>query len=260
MIDYHVHSNISYDGKSSPQEYIDIAHLKGIKEFTFTEHFDYLNGVSNINLDNYYSSFKNLTIPDDLSVNFGVEVGFNKHYKTTIESAISKYPFDFIIGSSHSIGGFEINDELFDSRCRSDVYLMYFNEIINNIKLFTNYDVYGHLDHIVRYGNFDDNIFDYINYINIIDEILKVIISNGKGLEVNSSGYRFNSNKPYPCVDILKRYKELGGEIITVGSDAHKYWELGRDLDIVYELLLKCGFDYINIFHNRNVSYVKIKK
>ena len=63
MIDYHVHSNISYDGKSSPQEYIDIAHLKGIKEFTFTEHFDYLNGVSNINLDNYYSSFKNLTIP-----------------------------------------------------------------------------------------------------------------------------------------------------------------------------------------------------
>ena len=56
MIDYHVHSNISYDGKSSPQEYIDIAHLKGIKEFTFTENFDYLNGVSNINLYNYSAS------------------------------------------------------------------------------------------------------------------------------------------------------------------------------------------------------------
>ena len=91
-----------------------------------------------------------------------------------------------------------------------------------------------------------------------IDEILKLLISKGKGIEVNTSGLRYGVGSPHPSFEIIQRYHSLGGEIITIGSDAHKPEHIGYKFDTAYELLDKAGFKYVTIFKNRKPDFIKL--
>ena len=260
MIDNHVHSNISYDGKSKIDEYLNIVQSKDITEITFTEHLDLIKGIPNIDLDNYYKQFLEYEQRSPIPINFGLEVGLSPEYNERISKILNNYPFDFIIASSHTLKNYILgeNEELIENYSQEEITKMYYEEVLDNINSFSNYDVYGHLDHILRYIDHSD--FDsYNDNKKIIDEILISLIKKEKGIEVNSSGFRFGCNNPHPSIEILKRYKNLGGKILTIGSDAHKYWELSRDLDITLDVLEECGFDTINIFHQRKPDSIKVK-
>ena len=101
---------------------------------------------------------------------------------------------------------------------------------------------------------------DYKEFKELLDEILINIIKSNKGIEINTSGIRYNLGMPHPNTDILKRYKELGGKIITIGSDAHKSVDLASNFDIVYEILNDLEIDEIAVYHNRIPEFVKVKK
>ena len=110
----------------------------------------------------------------------------------------------------------------------------------------------------------NNDIIDIIKYINkknqdLIDEILKTLISKGKGIEINTSGYRYKEDRFYPCTDVVKRYFELGGEIITIGSDSHIKEYITMDFDIVYEFLKSIGVKYICGFDKLNPVFKKLK-
>ena len=118
--------------------------------------------------------------------------------------------------------------------------------------------MYGHLDYVVRYGPTKNDSYTYQKHADVFDKILSVLIENGKGIELNTGGFRSGLSQPNPCVEILKRYRALGGEIITVGSDAHAPKDIAADFDRACALLKECGFAYYCVFQKRIPVYLKL--
>lgn len=267
MKDCHVHTKISHDGISTINEYLDIATEKGIDEITFTEHYDIYDGLKTslktLDVDYYKKEYLKHKNDSKLKTNFGIEIGLQPDTVEQIKDMVKKYPFDFIIGSSHITckKDMAMDKSFFEGYTRKEAYSRYFREVLENIKLYDDeFDVYGHLDYVVRYGGYDNKKIDYEEFREVLDEILINLIKKEKGIEINTSGIRYGLGNPHPNIEILKRYKELGGKIITIGSDAHKVEDLGSYFDLAYDILEDVGFDEIAVFHNRKPSFIKIKK
>ena len=196
---------------------------------------------------------------DKIDLRFGVELGLQPHLAKKHKDYLSEYPFDFVIGSSHLVHGIDpYYPKFFESNDEKSCYLEYFESILENIEAFQGFDVYGHLDYIVRYCPSRKETYSFRKYQDIIDEILKKLISLGKGIEVNTGGFKYKLGHPNPHEDILKRYKELGGEIITVGSDAHTTEYLGHEFSRTCEILKDAGFSYYTIFKDRKPDFLKL--
>lgn len=268
-IDQHVHSKISHDGISTIDEYINYAILNNIKEITFTEHYDdYTKTNSNLktlNID-YYKNEYNKHKNNIVKTNFGIEIGLRPESYILISNMVKNNNFDFIIGSSHITCGKDLayDKSFFENLTPNQAIIKYLNEVLKNINIYKNeFDVYGHIDYIIRYiiknyGNIMTKI-NYIEFKELLDEILLTIIKTNKGIEINTSAIRYGLNMPHPNIEILKRYKELGGKIITIGSDAHKKEDLLSNFNIVYDILESIGFENIAIYHNRKPTFEKIK-
>jgi histidinol-phosphatase (PHP family) len=266
--DYHIHSDFSADGKDPMEDIIQEAIKRGLQEIAFTEHYDYGQVETGkpflVDTDKYRKTF--LTLKEkyqkQIKLIFGVELGLIPEVKPELSTYIEEYPFDFIIGSSHSVWQKDIahcKDYFFGQRTKKEAYQIYFEEVLRCIKLFDEFDVYGHLDYMMRYADYADRKIYYLEFRDIIDEILKALIHKNKGLEINTSGYRYNLELCHPGPEILKRYKELGGEIITVGSDTHTAKGVCTHFKEAYAMLKKCGFSYMTLFEQRKPRFYPIK-
>lgn len=265
MKDCHVHTNVSHDGISRYEDYINIGRQKGVDEITFTEHWDDYTGLETelktLDVSKYrmeYLKYKNDSV---LKTNFGIEIGLQPDIIEKVKVVVHEYPFDFIIGSSHITckKDMAIDRSFFDGLSRREAYLQYFKEVLENIKLYDDFDVYGHMDYVVRYGGYTENKIDYMEFKEILDEILLSLIKKDKGIEINTSGIRYGLGSPHPNVDIVRRYKELGGKIITMGSDAHKIDDLAKNFDIAFDILEDVGFKEVVIYHHRTPDFFKMK-
>lgn len=145
------------------------------------------------------------------------------------------------------------------TRNKEQLQKYYFETVLENIKKYDKFSVYGHMDFVTRYGGNEYRGLEYKKNQDLIDEILKTLISKGKGIEINTSGYRYKEDRFYPCTDVVKRYFELGGEIITIGSDSHIKEYITMDFDIVYEFLKSIGVKYICGFDKLNPVFKKLK-
>lgn len=265
MKDCHVHTNISHDGISSISEYLTYASKIGVDEITFTEHYDdYTDldtNLKTLNISEYYNTYLLYKNDDILKTNFGIEIGLQPDLVFKTEDMVSRYPFDFINGSSHITckKDMAMDKSFFDGYSRKEAYLRYFNEVLQNVMLYNEFDVYGHLDYIVRYGGYASTKIEYDEFKEILDEILVHLIKKGKGIELNTSGNRYGLGTPHPNMDILQRYKELGGKIITLGSDAHKTTDLARNFDDALDILENVGYKEIAVYHKRIPDFVKIE-
>jgi len=268
--DFHMHSTYSGDAQSSMEEMISEAINKGFKHICFTEHqdigFPYKDesevGDFDLNTDSYLYELLGMRAKyeDRIKLGFGVELGMQKEYFRENAIYAKSFEFDFIIFSCHIVNGKDpYYPEYFEGRSEEEALREYFTCIADNVKQFDNFDVLGHLDYAVRYAPEKDANYSYFKYRDIIDRILETVIDKGKGIEVNTAGIRGSNLKDvHPTTDIIKRYKELGGEIITVGSDAHKAGDIGADFDRAYTALKTAGFEYYCTFENRIASYHKI--
>lgn len=265
MKDCHVHTNISHDGISTYEDYINIGKQKGVDEITFTEHWDDYTGLKTklqtLDVSKYreaYLKYKNDSL---LKTNFGIEIGLQPDIVEKVRTIVNEYPFDFIIGSSHITckKDMAMDKSFFDGLSRREAYLKYFKEVLENIKSYNDFDVYGHIDYVVRYGGYAENKIDYMEFKEILDEILLSLIKKDKGIEINTSGIRYGLGNTHPNVDIIRRYRQLGGKIITMGSDAHKVDDLAKDFDLAFEILENVGFKEVAIYHNRIPDFVKTK-
>ena len=148
--------------------------------------------------------------------------------------------------------------EFFEERGEANAYLQYFETTLDNVSHLDDYDVAGHIDYIVRYGPNKAAFYSYEAYRDILDRILKAVIEHGKGIECNTAGLRKGISQPNPAADVLKRYRELGGEILTIGSDAHIPEDLGADFERTRELLKECGFSYYTVFRQRKAQFLPL--
>jgi len=267
--DYHLHSSFSGDSATPMEDMIQKGIQLGLDTMCFTEHMDkdyppVLEGTDiNFEVDTpaYYKDFLKYKkiYSEEIKLLFGVELGLQPHLIKENTLYASQYSFDFIIGSSHICHGIDpYMPEFYTNRTEEEAYMEYFKSILENIKVFNNFDIYGHLDYVVRYGPNKDINYHVSEYHEIFDEILTALIQKGKGIEINTGGLGKGLKDVHPASEIVKRYKELGGEIITVGSDAHFPERIAQHFSRAEEVLLDSGFRYYTIFENRVPKMVKL--
>lgn len=267
--DYHLHSSFSGDSDTPMEEMVLAGIRNGLTRMCFTEHqdFDYPvsketpEGLFDLNPDSYLYEFLKCRekYADKITLCFGVELGLQPQLSKRNAIFSKAHEYDFIIASSHLCNGKDpYYPAFYQGRTQEEAYREYFESIPDNLKVFDNFDVYGHLDYVVRYGPQKDSGYSYEQYRDIIDQILKELIRNGKGIELNTGGLLRGLREANPCTAILRRYKELGGEIITVGSDAHTPDRIASCFERAAEMLTDCGFRYYCTFEKRNASFHRI--
>lgn len=265
--DYHVHTNFSSDSKETPEDMIKQAISLNLKEIAITDHVDYDNtdvpSELILKYEDYSAKINSLIdlYKDDIDIKLGVEIGMQPHIAKKCTDFCKNNHFDFIIASTHAIDKRDVyNGKIFEEHSQKEGYKIYFENVLENVTLFDEFDVFGHLDFINRYGKFEDKTLNYIDFKDIIDEILKVIIKKNKGIEINTSGFKYGLGHTHPKIEIVKRYKELGGEIITLGSDSHAKKMLTSHFDVVYDMLVLAGFKYFTSFKDRKPEFISIEK
>lgn len=269
LADCHLHSDFSGDSDTPMEQMIQKGISLGLKTMCFTEHqdIDYPDSPDGpgsiflLNTDSYLYDLARLRekYQDQIRILFGVELGLQPESMRKIAGYAKAYDFDFIIGSSHICHSKDpYYPAFYEGRSEEAAYREYFESILENVKKFANYDVYGHLDYVVRYGPNKDQNYSYRQYQDLFDEILTLLIEKEKGIELNTAGYQRGMKEFHPCTGILKRYRELGGEIITIGSDSHDAGHIAGAFDKAAEVLKDCGFRYYTVFEKRSPEFIKL--
>ena len=273
--DMHMHTWFSTDSEACPRDMADEAVRKGLKTICFTDHFDKDDlewGEEGIfDVDAYFAEMQKLQeeYAGKLNIRIGIELGLRTYLKDYYEELTKKYPFDFVIGSVHNVpykkdaeGNILYTDpaaeKLFTDRTDKEAYRLMMETTLENVRTSDCFQTLGHLDYVVRYGKSREKEYSYTDYADVIDEILKLLIEKEKGLEVNSAGLKYGLPFAHPHPDVLKRYRELGGEIITIGADAHKPEHIAYDFANAEEILKSCGFKYYTEFFEQKPVFKQL--
>lgn len=270
ICDSHTHSSFSFDGDVPVEEMVKQAIVNKIDVITITDHCDAV-GIGD--KDNEFGVVLEEAISksaletrrvatlykDKIKVLAGVELGEPTHFPEKTKVALSLADFDFILASTHEVRGKDDYYFLEYNRKNIDALLEeYFREQLEVVK-WNGFDSLAHFDYPARYICERTNLkLDYTKYENIIDEILKILVKNNKALEVNTSTVSKPLGRTMPGEDILKRYKDFGGKLITLGSDAHKTDVLGKDLTTAVDMLKRIGFTSYCYYQNHTPVEVEI--
>ena len=262
--DYHLHSEHSGDSTAPMETQILSGIEKGLKVMCFTDHYDpefpYDNnpdvapGTFELDYDLYKKDFLKMKdkYEGQIDLRFGVELGLQPHLGSFLQSYAREHDFDFIIGSNHLCAGFDpyYPDFLFD-RTQEEALELYLEDTLANIRVFPDIDSCGHLDYVARYLPDRERIYNYGSFSDLIDPILRELITRGIALEINTAP--LTKGMPYfnPLPDILARYREMGGELITVGSDAHVPERIAGRFEETAGILRSLGFRYYAIYKER---------
>lgn len=273
--DYHVHTEFSDDSIYSMEQVIKDAIAMQMDEICFTDHVDY--GVkddwdcghpiqyrgnapyANVDYPKYAAKIKELqnSYGSQIHIKMGLEFGMQMHTISKYEALFHKYLFDFIILSIHQVEDKEFWTQDFQKgKSQKEYNERYYEELLNIVRAYQDYSVLGHMDLIVRYD--EQGVYPFEKVQPIISEILKLVIENGKGIELNTSYHRYGLKDTTPSVDILKLYHKLGGEIITIGSDSHEPRHLGAYVQEAKDLLKNLGFQFFCTYDKMKPSYHRL--
>jgi len=248
--DYHIHTNYSDDSSVNMEDYVIEALKMKYDEICFTDHIDYGTPFCFCcDVDSYLKDIKYLQekYKNKINIKFGMEFGAQAHHSDYFQNIYNRHDFDFIILSFHLINDMDLWDRSFQKgKSQAQFNREYYEEIYKTIQVYNDYSVLGHLDLIRRYDDFGELPFEYNK--EIIEEILLHVISSNKGIELNTSSFRYNLTDLMPSVDILKFYRQLGGEIITIGSDCHYVNHFAYKIKEMREFLKTLGYKYFCTF------------
>lgn len=255
--DSHMHSEHSFDGNDSVVMLCEQAIKLGLYSITITDHCEcneyFANNVrKSIEASIIASGRARATYSEKIRVYTGVELGQPTQNKLAADEVLSLCDYDFVIGSLHNLK----NEQDFyfleynDSNVK-ELLERYFTQLYE-LAVDNRFDTLAHITYPLRYiyGKVTEEV-KYDTYKLMIDEILKILVKNDKALEINTSGLRQRIGVTLPGEAVISRFKELGGKYITVGSDAHRWGDVGSGIEVGYELAEKCGFSYVTVFEKR---------
>jgi histidinol-phosphatase (PHP family) len=265
VFDYHIHSEFSDDSSEKMSNIVEEAIRKGGKKLCFTEHmeFNYPDEKLKFNLDYdaYKKEFERIRsiYGKQIDLYMGVEIGIQAGKKEIKE--IIKYTqnhkFDFILASAHCLEGKGLYGMDPNIKNIDEFFSRYFNEMLNVFKNYHDYDVVAHIDLIRRYF-LEAHDHKLGRSEEVLRQLFTHIINDGKGIEINTGGLFYKSNNVNPTLDILKLYKEMGGTIITVGSDSHIAERVLSNYEKAMDYLRSAGFEYVTTFEKRKKTLHKI--
>ena len=257
--DYHVHTEFSDDSVYPLETVIQDTIRMGMDEICITDHVDY--GIkedwdcgheiayrdgepfANVDYPKYMARIREMQdlYGGQISVKTGLEFGVQTHTISQFETLFHRYPFDFIILSIHQVEDKEFWTQDFQKgRTQQEYNERYYEEMLEVVKKYKDYSVLGHMDLITRYD--EAGIYPFEKIQPLVEEILKIVIADGKGIELNTSCHRYGLKYTTPFVKLLKLYRDLGGSILTLGSDSHKPEHLGTYIKEGKKILKDLGF------------------
>ncbi len=259
--DYHVHTEFSDDSTYPMEQVVKDAIALALDEICITDHVDYgvkadwdsdepilyRHGepIANVDYPRFMTEFKRVQqlYGDRLSIKLGMEFGVQSHTIPQFETLFKRYPFDFIILSIHQVEDKEFWTQDFQQgRAQQEYNERYYEEMLKVVRAYKNYSVLGHMDLIKRYD--EAGIYPFEKVKPFIAEILKIVIADGKGIEVNTSSHRYGLSDSMPSTELLQLYHDLGGTIVTIGSDSHAPAHLGTYIQEAECQLKSLGFQH----------------
>ncbi|MDD2584716.1 MAG: histidinol-phosphatase HisJ family protein [Bacteroidales bacterium] len=269
VVDTHSHSNFSPDSRTPIEAMVEAAASQGLAGIAITDHLDLKTPDgdtsftfdiakqqqeidSYINSDNLLSQFK---------IFKGIEIGLQPHNLEDIKEYIKGFDFDTVIASIHFVDGVDpYSGGYYQGLSEKEAYGRYLELFYEMIIAYPDFDILGHYDYIARYSPYANRTLFYKDYSDIFDSLFKYLIYNGKALEINSNTYRTRDGKtPALDLNILKRYLDLGGEFVTIGSDAHTPERFGEQFYYYLNMVYNCGFKYITHYNQRKPIPLKIE-
>ena len=268
--DQHTHSSFSTDSQASPEEMLQGAITKGLTHLCLTDHMDldyptdkpYQEFV--FDPKKYFAALTPLKekYAGTLNLSIGVELGLRPNrpdLNAQLHRLLSDFPFDFVLGSIHLLDNDDpYYESYWTSRSVSNVLSKYFDAMLSSLHEFDNFDSLGHLDYLIRYIPTELGPKDYVykEYREVIDEILAFLVRKDKAMEINTAGLIKGLSCFHPKKEVLTRYLELGGQLLTIGSDGHAPDKIATEFTQTEELLRSCGVKGYYIYQNRIAQFV----
>ena len=270
--DYHVHTDYSDDSFHEMEQVVLDAIEAGIDEIAITDHVDY--GIkddwsdvvtprkrgkyllANVDYPKYFSQISELQAKyaGKIVIKRGLEFGIQTHTVARYEKLYRDWELDFVILSIHQVGDLEFWTQDYQAGKTQKAYNDgFYQELYDVITRFDRYSVLGHLDLIKRYDK--AGVYPFEESKEAITKILKHVIAAGKGIELNTSSFRYGLDDLMPSRDILKLYHQLGGRIITIGSDSHEKAHLGAHIEACKLELKEIGFTHFCTFDRMEPSF-----
>lgn len=261
MFDFHIHSRVSFDGHDTGAQLAQAAVKAGLKEICFTDHRDFLRGAREqtmqFDLEAYSAEYDSLEIPG-LIIRRGVEYGLYEDNQERMRKELNARSYDFVLGSVHFVDDIDVYfPEYWQGKTIWEAQRHYFETMLECVRVHEDFDVLAHMTYLHKgAGSPVKTPLPYEDHREIIDEILRILAAKGKGLELNTSGLdRCGGFLPTP--DYFRRFKELGGEIVTVGSDAHRSDRVGQYSKDACQVLKEI-FGYVCTFEGRKPVFHKL--
>ncbi|MGD2105186.1 MAG: histidinol-phosphatase HisJ family protein [Anaerolineae bacterium] len=257
--DYHIHSSFSIDSEAAMAAVCEAAVARGISEIAFTDHADFgpCDSDEAFPTAAYLAAIQRCReqYQCELVVRAGVEVGEPHIFAAESESVVAAGDFDVVLGSAHYAEGMQATwlEDFFDQPLR-EAYESYYRQVVD-LSANGDFDVLAHLDLVKRDARRLGKTYDGPEpYADMIRTALRTLVERGKGIELNTSPLRQGLGEPCPSLTILRWYRDLRGEILTLGSDAHSPETVGADLDVAVDVAKAAGFQQLATFRHRQVD------
>ena len=276
LADYHIHSTCSFDASNTMTEMSHAAFGRGVTQLCFTDHTDFdiaetmqIGGPADFAVPaeqarQYAEALENA--PNGMDIRLGLELGEGNHDAARAIKVFGMPEYDFILGSLHNLRNtpdFYYLKYTSEEYCH-ELYERYLDELLE-LSALPCFDALAHLGYCRRYMSKQGMSAAVTMERNgdKVDAILRTLIENGRGIELNCAdlvpgGRSEPLLETFPSVPILRRYRELGGELITVGSDAHTTRAAGVGVEAGFELLRQCGFRYVTAYRKHVPEMIKI--
>ena len=261
MFDCHLHSRVSFDGRETATDIAETALSRGIREICFTDHIDYQPDLEVQTMvfdpEAYHREYDGLEV-SGLVINRGMEFGMTSDNAPLLRDHLNHHSYDFVLGSVHFVDNLDVYfSPYWEGKTLWEAERRYLEETLACVSVHDDFDVLAHLSFLSKApANASHLPLYYRDHREILDEILRTLVRKGKGLEMNTSGVD-TCGGFLPTADFFRRFHELGGEIVTVGSDAHRCNRVGQYTFDACEILGGI-FGYVCTFRNREPVFHKM--
>ena len=255
-LDAHLHTDLSPDSDVPIDVFCAAAVERGIPELAITDHLDFDPRAPAFAFADFATRERTVRQAAErwaghgLALRFGVEISYESQRDSEIRAYLAGHPYDFVIGSVHvmrdspytgrSVAGWVAGKSI------DEIVAPYFGEVAAAVRSEL-FDTLGHLDYIKKYVAEHVPPAAFAAAAHAYEPILRALVETGTGLEVNASGLRQAPREPYPAAWVVKRYREMGGEVVTAGSDAHRAHSFAYGLAHTYAVAAAAGFGELAI-------------
>lgn len=262
--DTHTHSHFSPDARMSMEEGVRQAAKSGLAGMAITDHLDIgtpqLKGEFRFDPGAQQAEIERLDALYPIEIFKGVEVGLQPETLQSTREFLSPYRFDCVIASLHFVDGQDpYYGAYYENKTYRQAYARAFELMYDMAVEYRDFDILGHFDYIARYAPYQVRDITYREFGDLLDPLLRFLATEGKALEVNTNTYRErNGHVPVLDTQILLRFRELGGEAVSLGSDAHDTFRIGENFERYKDIIGNCGFRYLAYYKNRQPVFYPI--